>query len=41
MICNYLAADSKDFAALFPAGAALTRLATGFLWAEGPVWSAS
>lgn len=38
MICNYLAADSKDFAALFPLGAALTKLATGFLWAEGPVW---
>ena len=38
MISNYLAADSRDFAVLFPAGAPLTRLATGFLWAEGPVW---
>jgi gluconolactonase len=38
MTSNCLAADSKDFTALFPNGAALTRLATGFLWAEGPVW---
>ena len=33
-----LAADSKEFAALFPKGAALAKLATGFVWAEGPVW---
>lgn len=38
MNSNCLAADAKDFIALFPKGAALTRLATGFLWAEGPVW---
>lgn len=38
MNSNCLSADAKDFAALFPAGAALTRFATGFLWAEGPVW---
>ena len=38
MTSNYLAADAKDFAALFPKEAALTRLASGFLWAEGPVW---
>jgi gluconolactonase len=33
-----LRADAPAFDALFPAGAALTRLATGFIWAEGPVW---
>ena len=33
-----LAADSPRFGSLFPAGAALTKLATGFIWAEGPVW---
>ena len=33
-----LAPDSPAFLDLFPAGAALTRLATGFIWAEGPVW---
>ena len=38
MNSSCLAADTKDFAALFPTGAALTRLASGFLWAEGPVW---
>jgi gluconolactonase len=38
MISNCLAADAKEFAALFPKGAVLTRLAGGFLWAEGPVW---
>ena len=26
----------KRFLDFFPAGAALTRLATGFIWAEGP-----
>ena len=26
------------FLDFFPAGAALTKLATGFIWAEGPVW---
>ena len=38
MSSSWLAADTKDFTALFPKGAALTKLATGFLWAEGPVW---
>lgn len=33
-----LAPDSPRFLELFPAGAALTKLATGFIWAEGPVW---
>ena len=33
-----LAGDSAAFAKLFPSGASLTRLATGFIWAEGPVW---
>ncbi|HEU0223009.1 MAG TPA: SMP-30/gluconolactonase/LRE family protein [Paracoccaceae bacterium] len=33
-----LAADEPEFAGFFPAGAARTRLATGFVWAEGPVW---
>lgn len=33
-----LAPDHQRFLDLFPAGAALTRLATGFIWAEGPVW---
>jgi len=33
-----LAPDSKRFLDLFPTGAALTKLATGFIWAEGPVW---
>ena len=33
-----LAPDSKRFLDFFPAGAALTKLATGFIWAEGPVW---
>ena len=33
-----LAPDSPRFLELFPPGAALTKLATGFLWAEGPVW---
>jgi gluconolactonase len=33
-----LAPDSAKFLDLFPAGAALTKLATGFIWAEGPVW---
>ncbi|MEY3080402.1 MAG: hypothetical protein RJA94_387 [Pseudomonadota bacterium] len=33
-----LAPDSPKFLDLFPAGAALTKLANGFIWAEGPVW---
>ncbi len=33
-----LAPDSPKFLDLFPAGAALTKLASGFIWAEGPVW---
>ena len=33
-----LVPDSPKFLELFPAGAALTKLATGFIWAEGPVW---
>ena len=33
-----LAPDSPRFLEFFPAGAALTRLATGFIWAEGGVW---
>lgn len=33
-----LAPDSQRFLDLFPAGAALTKLATGFIWAEGAVW---
>ena len=33
-----LVPDSPRFLDLFPAGAALTKLATGFIWAEGPVW---
>lgn len=33
-----LAPDSRRFLDFFPAGAALTKLATGFKWAEGPVW---
>ena len=33
-----LVPDSPQFLDLFPAGAALTKLATGFIWAEGPVW---
>ena len=33
-----LAPDSPKFLDFFPAGAALTKLATGFIWAEGPVW---
>ena len=33
-----LVPDSKRFLDFFPAGAALTKLATGFIWAEGPVW---
>jgi gluconolactonase len=33
-----LAPDSPEFLTFFPAGAALTKLATGFIWAEGPVW---
>jgi len=35
---NAIAADEREFLSFFPAGAALTRIATGFLWAEGPVW---
>jgi gluconolactonase len=30
--------DEREFGSFFPAGAALTRLCTGFVWAEGPVW---
>jgi gluconolactonase len=33
-----LAPDSPRFLDFFPKGAALTRLAGGFIWAEGPVW---
>ena len=33
-----IAADSARFNGFFPAGAALTKLAGGFIWAEGPVW---
>ncbi|MFN4142301.1 SMP-30/gluconolactonase/LRE family protein [Aestuariivirga sp.] len=33
-----LAPDKARFMDFFPAGAALTKLATGFVWAEGPVW---
>jgi gluconolactonase len=33
-----LAPESDRFLKLFPAGAALTKLCTGFIWAEGPVW---
>ena len=33
-----LAPDSDRFLGFFPAGAALTKLCTGFIWAEGPVW---
>ncbi|MCA3555602.1 SMP-30/gluconolactonase/LRE family protein [Aestuariivirga sp.] len=33
-----LAPDSQRFLDFFPKGAALTKLATGFIWAEGPVW---
>ena len=35
-----LAPDSPRFLDFFPAGAALTKLASGFIWAEGPVWVA-
>jgi len=33
-----IAPESDRFSGFFPPGAALTRLATGFIWAEGPVW---
>ncbi len=33
-----LAGDEARFNSFFPAGASLTKLATGFKWAEGPVW---
>lgn len=33
-----IAADERAFDSFFPKGAALTQLATGFIWAEGPVW---
>ena len=33
-----LIAATSEFSALFPAGAALERVATGFVWAEGGVW---
>lgn len=37
-LASCLAPDRPRFLDLFPAGAALTKLATGFVWAEGPVW---
>ncbi|MBB5753754.1 SMP-30/gluconolactonase/LRE family protein [Prosthecomicrobium pneumaticum] len=37
-LINAIAADEPEFLSLFPAGATLTRIATGFIWAEGPVW---
>jgi gluconolactonase len=37
-IVSCLAADAPNFTSFFPAGTALTKLATGFIWAEGPVW---
>ena len=33
-----LASDEARFDSFFPAGASLTKLTTGFMWAEGPVW---
>ncbi|MFO1122549.1 MAG: SMP-30/gluconolactonase/LRE family protein [Hyphomicrobiales bacterium] len=33
-----LAPDTARFLDFFPKGAALVKLATGFKWAEGPVW---
>ena len=33
-----LIAATSEFSTLFPAGAALERVATGFVWAEGGVW---
>lgn len=35
---EFFAADDAGFAAFFPEGAALEKIATGFIWAEGPVW---
>ncbi len=38
MTAACLAGDEARFKSFFPAGASLTKLATGFKWAEGPVW---
>ena len=38
MTAACLASDEARFNSFFPAGASLTKLATGFKWAEGAVW---
>ncbi len=34
----FLSQDDRRFASFFPDDAALEQIATGFIWAEGPVW---
>ena len=35
---DFLSADDPRFASFFPDGAVLEKIATGFVWCEGPVW---
>ncbi|RYE79483.1 MAG: SMP-30/gluconolactonase/LRE family protein [Hyphomicrobiales bacterium] len=35
---EFFAADDAGFSGFLPEGAALEKIATGFIWAEGPVW---
>ena len=35
---HFLSADDSGFLAFFPEGANLEKIATGLIWAEGPVW---
>jgi len=35
---HFISEDDRGFAAFFPDNARLERIATGFVWAEGPVW---
>lgn len=35
---DFLVGDDRRFASFFPQSAILEQIATGFIWAEGPVW---
>jgi gluconolactonase len=35
---DFLVHDDRRFTSFFPDGATLEQIATGFIWAEGPVW---
>ena len=35
---EFLSSDDEQFASFFQADARLEQIATGFIWAEGPVW---